>query len=370
MQFLLDGNRIVHIAPGSPFGGVQKIAVDIAANQRSRGDDALLIWTGDGEQSIEFSERAGVPSFSAFGPIPLRFTTTAIQLRRLKPDIVHLHMAPPWIGPLLSQNGTLVVVHFHGRSDIGSTIQRRISNVLERILLAKADVLIATSNWAKSTWQEVYPSDNYFTVYNGIRMPSKPRPSDQRAVIETPILGMAGRLAADKGVHQFVEFAYKLNRRLPQVQFLVAGDGPERAILEEKAAPLIKCGVFQFLGFIEEMADFWSQLDLAVFTAPNDAFGLSLIEPVAYGVPAVAYMTGAGSDEIVERCRGIQAVPYGDCVALAELVADLLTDSSSRTHMIEAGLADIRAQFTMEKMAEGIDAAYEQAGARRRNAWA
>jgi glycosyltransferase involved in cell wall biosynthesis len=75
--------------------------------------------------------------------------------------------------------------------------------------------------------------------------------------------------------------------------------------------------IVSFAGFVSPIGRFWADVDLAAFTSPCESFGLSLIEPVAAGVPAVGYLTGAGSDEVIARCRGIEAVPYGDADALA-----------------------------------------------------
>ena len=338
---------------------MQRLAVDLAAVQRARGNDATLVWTGRATRAATACERAGVPFLVADGLLPLRSRRLALFVGR--PDIVHLHMAPPWVGTVLPRR-TAIVMHLHGRPAASATTATGwLSAALEHVTLARTDVLVAISHWVEAAWQARHPNGHYVTVYNGINVPQAPPVPGAWDLGRSPIVGMGSRLAADKGAYEFVDFAFALHRIVPAARFVVAGDGPERAALEAKAAPLVTAGVFAFRGFVEEMGAFWSSLDLAMFGGKNDAFGLGLIEPLVHGVPVLAYSTGAGSDEVVNSCRGIDAVPYGDSDALARRAAALLADPSLRRRMAEDGFADIAACFTLERMADGIEAAYAEA---------
>jgi glycosyltransferase involved in cell wall biosynthesis len=136
--------------------------------------------------------------------------------------------------------------------------------------------------------------------------------------------------------------------------------------LEKLAAPLLRSGIITFLGFVEDMPAFWSGLDLAMFGPPKEPFGLRLIEPLAHHVPVVAYTTGSGSDEVVNLCRGIEAVPYGNPAELAELAYEILGDKMRWKKMAEEGFIDVYARFSLERMADDVERTYAQSMAQRR----
>jgi glycosyltransferase involved in cell wall biosynthesis len=358
--------RVVHVAPAEPFGGVQRLAIDLAAAQMTRDISASIVWTRRAELAMSACARAGVHCIALDGPLPVRGLSLAKYLQSTVPDIIHLHMVPPWVGPLLQKRSSLVITHLHSEWSTSRIFRGRISTLLERTVLARTDIFIAISNWVEKSWRDIYPSGKFITVYNGIKMePARPllcelSPRDH------PIIGMGSRLAVNKGAREFVEFAIELNRKIPQAHFLVAGDGPDRAALEKLAAPLLRSGIITFLGFVEDMPAFWSGLDLAMFGPPKEPFGLRLIEPLAHHVPVVAYTTGSGSDEVVNLCRGIEAVPYGNPAELAELAYEILGDKMRWKKMAEEGFIDVYARFSLERMADDVERTYAQSMAQRR----
>ena len=107
------------------------------------------------------------------------------------------------------------------------------------------------------------------------------------------------------------------------------------------------------------MGAFWAGADLAAFTPPFEPFGLRLIEPIAYGVPVIAYRTGSGADEVIDACRGVRAVSYADAVALAREALALKNDPVALTTHGEAGRADIAKRFSMAAMTAGVTAVYD-----------
>jgi glycosyltransferase involved in cell wall biosynthesis len=99
-------------------------------------------------------------------------------------------------------------------------------------------------------------------------------------------------------------------------------------------------------------------VDIAAFTPPCEPFGLRLIEPIAHGVPVLAYRNGTGSDEVIDRCRGIVAAGYGEAGELAQAAVALVQSQPRRRQLVEAGLADLRQHFSVETMEAGVRAAY------------
>ncbi|MBI3736411.1 glycosyltransferase, partial [Candidatus Sumerlaeota bacterium] len=92
------------------------------------------------------------------------------------------------------------------------------------------------------------------TVFNGVDIetlpPKNPNYLRDELHVEAsaPILGLVGRLAWQKGIDDFLEFATRAAKKITAARFVIAGDGPERDALQSKAAALNLAGRCFFLG--------------------------------------------------------------------------------------------------------------------------
>lgn len=102
-----------------------------------------------------------------------------------------------------------------------------------------------------------------------------------------PVSLYVGRLAVEKSVEDFL----KLD--LPGTK-LVVGDGPERAMLQQRYPQAVFVGVK--VG--EELAQYYAAADVFVFPSRTDTFGLVMLEALAAGVPVAAYPVAGPLDVI------------------------------------------------------------------------
>lgn len=355
---------LLHLVPATPFGGAQRLAVDLAAAQRAGGADARLLLLNPGRHTAAAAAVAGVPAEDV-GTGLGRIAATRRAVRGA--GLVHLHLPPPWIAAALPK-GVPVVLHLHVRPALvvrGRTPRRRLDALGERLVLARADRLIAISDWVAAAWHAAHPAAArpVDVVYNGIALPAgraRPRSDTGRPFT----VAMACRLSDRKGVEEFVALAAALHAAAPDICLRIAGDGPLRAAYEATARAAGLGAALAFEGFVSDIAAFWAEADLAAFTPPFEPFGLRLIEPVAHGVPVLAYANGSGSDEVIERCRGVLAVPYGDIAAWVAAALALRAAPDRLAAMAEAGRADVAAHFSLAAMAAGVAATYRLAGAK------
>ena len=347
--------RILHIAPGEPFGGVQRVVLNLRQEQACRHQVAVL-WTGEARRA----QCEDTDGLYAHGTLAARIIMARHAVREFNPDIIHLHMAPPWIFFALLGEPAVVCFHLHCLPSQAKGLNGWIVSTLERWMIARSEMLIAISDWIEARWRLHYPEERYRKVFNGILAGSGSGMIRMTDETEPGLIGFASRLAADKGVGEFAAFVLAMHERLPSVRFRVAGDGPERNLLERKLSSLIAAGKVELLGHIMDMPAFWTELDLAIFTAPSEPFGLRLIEPVAESVPVIAYKTGAGSDEIAFNCAGIATVPYEETESMVELAAQLLDEPEQRRWMVREGKKDVARKFSIEAMSAGIERAYAE----------
>jgi glycosyltransferase involved in cell wall biosynthesis len=149
-----------------------------------------------------------------------------------------------------------------------------------------------------------------------------------------PVIGMAARLATEKGVEILLNALPAILKVYPKAQVLFAGqyqdvlgEGDYYNWLMPTIHRYQQQGHWQFLGVLspEEMAAFYPNLDVLVVPSLNstEAFGLVQIEAMMNGVPCVASALPGVRQPVMTTGMG-KVVPIGDANALASAILDIL----------------------------------------------
>ena len=138
---------------------------------------------------------------------------------------------------------------------------------------------------------------------------------------EAPTLVSVGALVAEKGNDLVIDAL----ARLDGVHLLLAGDGPERVALQQRAdraAP----GRVHFVGVLDQAVVAFRAADVAVLASRGgDAMPASLIEAGLCGLPAVSTTVGAISEIVLDGRTGSVVAP-DDRTALTEALRHLTAD--------------------------------------------
>jgi glycosyltransferase involved in cell wall biosynthesis len=151
-----------------------------------------------------------------------------------------------------------------------------------------------------------------------------------------PVIGMAARLATEKGVEVLVEALPKVLETYPQAQVQFAGTyqnivGEEAyyAKIMPRIARFQQIGAWQFLGNLspEQMACFYPNLDVLVLPSLNstEAFGLVQIEAMISGTPSIASNLPGVRQPVRIHEMG-KVVEIGDPHSLAEALLEVLSN--------------------------------------------
>jgi glycosyltransferase involved in cell wall biosynthesis len=137
------------------------------------------------------------------------------------------------------------------------------------------------------------------------------------------VVAYVGRLAVEKGLETLVA----VSRALPDVRFLVVGDGPYAATVRQQTHAT-------FTGFLTgtDLADAYRAADLFLFPSVTDTFGNVLLEAMASGLPLVVTEGGAGA-ELVARSGAGLTFPVGDVAAAQQAVRRLADDAALRADL-------------------------------------
>ncbi len=170
---------------------------------------------------------------------------------------------------------------------------------------------------------------------------------------DRPVALYVGQLIARKGVDTLIEAV----ARVPELQLVLVGAGPDRKALEEKAAALLP-GRTHFAGSVPyaELPSWYAAADLLVMPSRLEVWGLVLNEAMAAGLPVISSQTaGATRDLVTDGINGF-AVDPDDVAAMADRLGRLAHDPEFRRRAGAASAARI-AEVTPARYARDFLAA-------------
>lgn len=171
-------------------------------------------------------------------------------------------------------------------------------------------------------------------------------------------VAVVANLRQEKGHLAFLEAARLVSTRLPDVRFLIIGEGPMRPRIESRIKALRLEGAVRMTGAIAHIPSALKWIDIAVLpSVANEGFPNAVMEAMASGLPVVATDTGGTRELIIDGHTGFLAPP-GDPAALADRLGTLIDDPDLRKKMGERGRFRIVTDFTTEKMARRFERLY------------
>jgi L-malate glycosyltransferase len=364
--------RVLNILTNFHIGGTERQVTNIALKLDSaRFDLHLACLRHSGELLDELKDLdVPRPEFRIGSLYSPRTVLQAIRLirylRRNRIQMVHSYGIYPnlftvpaaWLARV-----PVVIASIRDRGDILSPWQRS----LQRLVCRLADcVLVNASTIRETLVEQGYRADNIVVIPNGV-MPPKPvapRPEkDVRAELGipagAPLVIVFSRLNRMKGVEYFLEAVVQVAQRFPEVRFLIAGDGENRAELQEQAARLGIAGKVIFTGFRTDLPDLLKESEISVLPSLSEGLSNSILEAMAAGVPVIASNVG-GNPEIVEHEVTGLLVPVRDSGALAAAMIRLVEEPKLRAKFGAAGRGRIGTTFSMEASLESVEALYER----------
>ncbi|NOY97823.1 MAG: glycosyltransferase family 4 protein [Chloroflexi bacterium] len=299
----------------------------------------------------------------------------------LEHDVVQMHL-PQFDAPGVAFRGRLfrrpAVLTYHCDLHLSEGFFNRIVNAVVHFQNNMAGLL---ADQIVTYTQDYADHSPYLSRYmHKLRtiLPPVELPSAERGAIEAfareyqtkerrPVIGMAARLAAEKGVEVLLDALPKILAKYPQAQVLFAGqyqDVMGEQAYAERLMPTIKKyeaeGHWKFLGILNpaQMAAFYPNLDALVVPSLNatEAFGLVQIEAMLNNVPCVASaLPGVRQPVRMHKMGRVAAIGSAD-----ELAAGLLDifDHREKYHCDTAALAQtydpdsVAAEY--EKMFEAL----------------
>jgi len=146
-------------------------------------------------------------------------------------------------------------------------------------------------------------------------------------------------------------------------RLVVAGDGEAKDEVKAALKPLGRRVHYLGQQEPENLPALYAACDLYVWPAINEAWGMTLLEAQASGVPVVAGKTGGVPNVVDEGHTGILPT-IGDVPAFADAVTRMLDDGERREAMGAAAMAWVKGRHDMPAVGGTIDQALEEARAK------
>jgi glycosyltransferase involved in cell wall biosynthesis len=196
------------------------------------------------------------------------------------------------------------------------------------------------------------PEEAIEVVNSGVELP--PEEMETLPVLDpghVPVVGTAGPLEVVKGVPFFLGAARRVLATGRDVEFLVAGAGPEESNLRHVARML---GIERHVTFVPNLREFTASIAaMDVFCLPSlrQGLGTVMLEAMALGKPVVATGVGGVASIVRDGETGL-VVPPCDSARLAERILELLDDPLRARTLGETGRRVAREEFSVDHMAE------------------
>ena len=160
-------------------------------------------------------------------------------------------------------------------------------------------------------------------------------------------VGFVGRVSPPKNPVRFVETAALIAKDMPNVQFVVVGDGELRTEMEQKVKEVKMEDRFRFLGFLPNPAEEMRKLDVLLLTSDYEGTPMVLLEAMSYGVPVVSTRVG-GIPLVIENWKDGVLTSGFEPAAIAKDVVALLSDNEKYVAISKAAYHKIKEKFSYE----------------------
>lgn len=170
------------------------------------------------------------------------------------------------------------------------------------------------------------------------------------------ITAYTGRLVSYKGLAGLLRVWKALvEEGDPGLLLLVGGGGLDMHNCEEELRGFVRLqgmeSAVTFAGEVENVEAYLQASDLFAFPSENEAFGISVIEAMATGLPVISSGVGGLRDILVDGQTGL-VFPAGDEGALKEGIQRLLGDSDLRETLGRAGRAEALSRYSSDRVVE------------------
>jgi len=286
--------------------------------------------------------------------------------KREKVDIIHTFFEKSEVMGWIVSRIADIPIWITSRRDLGfkrKNIYKKIFAFTERNCKKCIANCIAVKD--ETVRQEGLAREKIEVIYNGLELSQFQMHNGENPLIEelvvddgVPLVGMIADFNFEiKGHIYFLGAAKKILEKIPNVRFILVGDGPLRPLYEEVAQELrVEKNVY-FLGKRTDVPAIINSLDISVLSSISEGFSNVILESMAAGKPVVATNVGGSKEMMLDGTTGYLVAP-ADPQAMANAIIELLENPDKAKAMGVAGRKAVEEKFTIEAMVKEYEELY------------
>ena len=171
------------------------------------------------------------------------------------------------------------------------------------------------------------------------------------------VIGTVGALIPEKGVTDLIRAAYLISAKLPEIQFVIVGDGPERDALEQQVKQIGLSDHVKFTGWMPSELDTMSTIDIFVMPSHEEGLPYVVLEAMACRRPIVASGVGGVPEAITDGESGLLFKP-GDSDAIADGVLRLLNNPDLAHRLGNQARSRVESEFCARNKVTEVEQMY------------
>jgi glycosyltransferase involved in cell wall biosynthesis len=358
--------RIAHITnnSGTNLLGIERHVINLAAAQRARGHDSIVVTDRPAGFFAEACDEYGIPMTAmpdlALGPLaPAEqvMRPPRAELDSVGAALIHCH------SPALAAQA----IPASNRANIPCVLTLHGFPTLLLRSAQQAGLKFSLIAVCRATFEELSKSRvNGIGVYyvpNGTKIAPLARRS-KAPKSDPPNLIMAGTRIARKGMDLAILAMAELRRRrgtaAPTLRLYgEAKDPGYEKYLREMTVALSLDDTVQFCGFRMDILDHCASTNILLVPSRSETGPLVVLEAMSRGMPVVASDVGEVTEMLPDQRYG-RVVPVNSILALADGIESMISDIASGNFDPELVIERQRSLYSTEKMAESTESVYKQ----------
>jgi glycosyltransferase involved in cell wall biosynthesis len=209
--------------------------------------------------------------------------------------------------------------------------------------LKKLDIFVVLTEEDKDAWPEL---KNICAIPDPLSfIPIKYSELKEKRVIAV------GRYVYQKGFDLLLEAWSRIEKRFPDWQLVIFGDGDRTPYEKQMKALEIDDKRCHLNGSTADIQQEYLNSSLFVFSSRFEGFGMVLVEAMACGLPVVSFDCPCGPKDIIKDGKDGFLVENGNVEALTATLLKMMKDDHLRHSMATAGVRNVQ-RYRLENIAE------------------
>jgi len=326
--------KILFVIPDMLQGGAEKVVSVMANHWSAKGHLVSILQFNDAPSYFPLDKKINLQSLHSakrsvwiFGFLVNNYLRTINyfkQVRKIKPDIIISFTDNANIYCLLYNHLLKIPVVITQRTNPHHHTLHGMIDWLPKRMYRRANAMVVQTNQTLSIYRDlsIKLPEKTAVIYNPL--PASAFNSSFSGERKKIILAVGRLNNSHKHFDKMIDIFYAIGDQ--EWQLHIAGDGPDRQMLEDRIRELkMETSIF-LLGGIQHLSDLYKSAKIFVLTSKFEGFPNSLCEAMANGCACISYDCSTGPSEMIRSGINGILVESENAEAFARALTDLTKD--------------------------------------------